>query len=529
MAGVAVARAVRPGVRVDALAPQPSLHGRRIGRVGVVPAQADEPRVVRGVVLRHGWAPPGLRDRRYQPREGPGATARMRCHDPGTRPGRATSSGPRRGSRRWPSRSPWSAAAPRRRPRCRAPAGRPRPRPPRGPAGSGIPAGEPALAAALRDAVDPDAILADLRRLEDIALANEGNRAAGSASEAEAAQYVADELRAAGFDVELQRRSRCRGSARTRRACSRSTAGERRSRTSTTSRRCCSRRAATSAGRSTRSASIRPRRPAIAPGSAATRPISADVPAGAIVLVRPGPCLRRDVVLNAQAAGAVALVTAYPEWQRDTVLRPTLIDPDGLEIPALAASNDAGLALLDAAQRGASGHIVVETTVEDRTSVNVIAETVGGVRRPRPHHRRPHRFGDRRAGHQRRRQRDDDDPRDRAAAGRRDDRPAEPGRGRLEGPHRVLDRRGDRPARVRRLRAGPGLDRGRLDRGVPQLRHARLAERRPGDLRAARRRRGRRRARRSRRCSPPPSTGSGCRGASRRWAAGPTTPRSTAS
>ena len=58
---------------------------------------------------------------------------------------------------------------------------------------------------------------------------------------------------------------------------------------------------------------------------------------------------------NAQDAGAVALVTAYPEWQRDQVLRPTLVDPDGIEIPALAASNDAGLALADAAQRGADG------------------------------------------------------------------------------------------------------------------------------------------------------------------------------
>jgi Zn-dependent M28 family amino/carboxypeptidase len=104
----------------------------------------------------------------------------------------------------------------------------------------------------------------------------------------------------------------------------------------------------------------------------------ADVPAGAIVLVRPGHCFRRDVVVNAQDAGAVALITAYPEWGRDQVLRPTLVDPKGMEIPAIAASNDAGLALADAAERGAEGHVGVDATTETRTSSSLVAESSGG-------------------------------------------------------------------------------------------------------------------------------------------------------
>ena len=247
-----------------------------------------------------------------------------------------------------------------------------------GPVGSGIPAGEPTLAAALRDAVDLNAILDDLQRLDDVAQAHEGNRAAGSRSEAEAAQYVADELRAAGFNVELQDvtlpwfnqdapsvlevdgLANSLEDLRDFKAMLLSPSGDVRGRI--------------------HSLAFDPAAP---PGDRSGLGCDgtdfADVPSGAIVLVRPGPCFRRDVVMNAQDAGAGAIVTVYPEFQRDTVLRPTLIDPAGLEIPALAASNDTGLALLDAAQRSASGHIVVETTVEDRTSVNVIAETVGGA------------------------------------------------------------------------------------------------------------------------------------------------------
>jgi hypothetical protein len=245
------------------------------------------------------------------------------------------------------------------------------------PAGSGIPADEPALAGVLRNAVDPQAILSDLQHLDDIARAHEGNRAAGSGSEAEASDWIAGELRAAGFNVELQEVTlpwfsqdgpsvlEVDGAAtpfedlHDFKAMLLSPSGDVRG--------------------PIHSLGFDPAAPpGDRSGLGCRESDFEDVPSGVIVLTRPGPCFRRDVLVNAQDASAVAIVTVYPEFQRDTVLRPTLIDQEGLEIPALAASNEVGLALLEAAQRGARGHIVVETSVEDRTSVNVIAETVGG-------------------------------------------------------------------------------------------------------------------------------------------------------
>jgi Peptidase family M28/PA domain len=246
------------------------------------------------------------------------------------------------------------------------------------PCGSGALVHAPALAAALRDAIDPDAILADLQRLEDIAGANGGNRAAGSASESEALAYVGDQLRVAGFGVELREISvpwfdqvgpsvlEVEGAAPLEdlhdfKSMLLSASGD--------------------VHGPIHALGFDPAAPpGDRSGLGCQQDDWTDVPAGAIVLVRPGPCFRRDVVVNAQDAGAIALVTAYPEWQRDHVLRPTLVDPNGMEIPALAASNDAGLALADAAQRGADGHVVVDATVELRTSSNLIAETAGGSR-----------------------------------------------------------------------------------------------------------------------------------------------------
>jgi Zn-dependent M28 family amino/carboxypeptidase len=103
-----------------------------------------------------------------------------------------------------------------------------------------------------------------------------------------------------------------------------------------------------------------------------------DFPEGSIALLQPGPCFRRDQVVNAQTAGAVAVVVSYPDWSAGTVRRPTLIEPLLIEVPALAASHDVGLALQSAAESGPPVQIATETSSEDRTTVNVIAESTGG-------------------------------------------------------------------------------------------------------------------------------------------------------
>jgi Zn-dependent M28 family amino/carboxypeptidase len=100
-------------------------------------------------------------------------------------------------------------------------------------------------------------------------------------------------------------------------------------------------------------------------------------PAGAIALSPPGPCFRRRTVENAQAAGAVALVVAYPQWQAGEARRPTLLSPDGMEIPALSATGAVGEALHDAAADDDEVRLRVEVRLEPAVVHNVVAETPG--------------------------------------------------------------------------------------------------------------------------------------------------------
>jgi Zn-dependent M28 family amino/carboxypeptidase len=101
----------------------------------------------------------------------------------------------------------------------------------------------------------------------------------------------------------------------------------------------------------------------------------ADFPRGAVALTPPGRCFRRDVVLNAVAAGASALVVAYPQWPRGEVRRPTLLAAAGVDIPALSASGPLGKALQVAGNKGSQVTISVHTRIEAVTVRNVIAES----------------------------------------------------------------------------------------------------------------------------------------------------------
>lgn len=100
-----------------------------------------------------------------------------------------------------------------------------------------------------------------------------------------------------------------------------------------------------------------------------------DFPRGAIALAPPGPCRRREVVLNAVEAGAAALVVSYPEWSSGAVRRPTLLLPDGIAIPALSASAEVGDVLRAAAVAGSQVTIVVHTEIGSARVRNVIAES----------------------------------------------------------------------------------------------------------------------------------------------------------
>ena len=101
-------------------------------------------------------------------------------------------------------------------------------------------------------------------------------------------------------------------------------------------------------------------------------------PVGDVALLAPGPCLRREQVVNAQAAGASAVVVPYPDTEEGRPLRPTLLYPDGITVPVLAVTPDVRQAL------GADG--VDRPTVRIRVSAtstwteaeSVLAETPSG-------------------------------------------------------------------------------------------------------------------------------------------------------
>jgi Peptidase family M28/PA domain len=102
-----------------------------------------------------------------------------------------------------------------------------------------------------------------------------------------------------------------------------------------------------------------------------------DLPTDAIVVVRSGPCFRRDQVLAAQAAGAGGFVAAYPQAGPGAALRPTLIDPSGLEIPAVGASRQVAEALVAAADAGSTAHLVTDASAPVVPTRSIVAELPG--------------------------------------------------------------------------------------------------------------------------------------------------------
>ena len=93
---------------------------------------------------------------------------------------------------------------------------------------------------------------------------------------------------------------------------------------------------------------------------------------GNVALVQPGPCFRRDQVLNAQRGGASAIIISYPEFGPDRPpRRPTLFSPDGINIPAFVATGEVG----DLLASRARVHLRTEISIKRRTTTNVIADS----------------------------------------------------------------------------------------------------------------------------------------------------------
>jgi Zn-dependent M28 family amino/carboxypeptidase len=258
---------------------------------------------------------------------------------------------------------------------CQADTAPPRP----SPSSEGSPSASPGESAAdltiseaLRAAVEPAGIRQHLDELLAIAEANDGIRAAGTDGYTASVSYVADELRAAGYAVtvdeftlpffietspaELAVNDQTFVGADHLHALIFSASGDITA-------------------------------PVVAVAvSDDGQPIGSggcdsddwvDFPAGAVAVVGAGPCGRRQMVDHAQAADAAALIVSSPAYEPGSLRRPTLLRPDGIDIPALYASGPAGAALRQAAALRTSVHLSVHTLIEDRVTANVIAERAG--------------------------------------------------------------------------------------------------------------------------------------------------------
>ena len=102
----------------------------------------------------------------------------------------------------------------------------------------------------------------------------------------------------------------------------------------------------------------------------------AGFPAGAVALLQRGTCGFNVKALNAQAAGASAVIIMNEGQPGRTGLTNMIGDATGLAIPAIFTTFEAGLNL--AQTPGATVTVTVDFTAEQRATYNVIAETAGG-------------------------------------------------------------------------------------------------------------------------------------------------------
>jgi Zn-dependent M28 family amino/carboxypeptidase len=102
----------------------------------------------------------------------------------------------------------------------------------------------------------------------------------------------------------------------------------------------------------------------------------AGMAAGSVALVQRGSCGFAVKVLNAQAAGASAVIVMNEGQPGRTGLIGMIGDATGLTIPAVFATSEAGANLLSTP--GATVTVTVDFTADTRTTWNVLAETAHG-------------------------------------------------------------------------------------------------------------------------------------------------------
>ncbi|CAN5621170.1 aminopeptidase PaaP [soil metagenome] len=237
---------------------------------------------------------------------------------------------------------------------------------------------EPArkLSAQLQEAVTPGGILEHERRFAEIAAANNGNRAAGTSGYDASADYVAEKLRAAGYEVSVQRFDLPET------AASSEVELERKLPDSASYERGEDFAILESSASGEVTAPVQPvdfNRPAEG-GPASTSGCESedfeDFREGSIALLRRGSCEFGVKVENAAAAGAdAALISNEGTNGKKGVFQESLGDSEA-EIPALATGDAVGedLARLD----GSEARISVDSNAGPDSTSNVIATSPDG-------------------------------------------------------------------------------------------------------------------------------------------------------
>jgi Zn-dependent M28 family amino/carboxypeptidase len=227
------------------------------------------------------------------------------------------------------------------------------------------------LSAALRRAVSLPGIMDHLRALQEIADDNGGNRSAGTSGYDESASYVASQLRDAGYEVELQEFGVPVFTHNSDPVLAESGPG------GETFEDGAEFAVMLYSGSGEANAVVTPVDFDASAQSSSSGCETSDFDGfheGAIALVRRGNCFFRDQALNAEQAGASAVLIAQ-EQGSDDVLRGTLTPDSGVGIPAVGITNELGGEL-------SSGEgllsVSVDASIEERPTHNLLAETSTG-------------------------------------------------------------------------------------------------------------------------------------------------------
>jgi Zn-dependent M28 family amino/carboxypeptidase len=230
----------------------------------------------------------------------------------------------------------------------------------------------------LTNAVTPAGVLTHLEALQAIADANGGDRAAGRPGYGASVDYVVDELRGAGYSPTVQEfafdyfeeNSELIRSSPSPRTFVEGTEFLRNAFDSGTPQ-------GTATGTLVPvDLVINPAGPANSSSSGCEAADFAGFPAGSIALLQRGTCGFAVKALNAQAAGASAVIIMNEGQPGRTGLINMIGDATGLKIPAIFTTFDAGFDLSQTP--AATVTVTVAFVADERTAYNVLAETSTG-------------------------------------------------------------------------------------------------------------------------------------------------------